>query len=207
MAKKLKYEPFNWKGLTPNPVIGVDEAGRGCLAGPVCAGAVILQSEIGLQDFKDSKLLSEKRREELFDVILAHHRVGIGFATVEEIERLNILNAAFLAMRRAIEDLGVSKGHVIVDGHIKIRELNTAFLQTPLVKGDLRAAPVAAASIIAKVSRDRLMVELSKEFPEYGFEKHKGYSTEDHKKALQIHGPIIHHRKTFGGVKELIISG
>jgi ribonuclease HII len=206
MTKSLPdFEPFDWRSLSESPIIGVDEAGRGCLAGPVFAGAVILQSEVGVTEFTDSKLLSETRREELFDVILAHHKVGIGSATVAEIEELNILNAALLAMRRAVEDLGVTSGHVLVDGIFKIKNLE-GFQQTPLIKGDLRATPVAAASIVAKVSRDRVMRTMSKEWPQYGFEKHKGYSTEAHKKAIELHGPSLQHRRTFAGVKEFVSS-
>ncbi len=206
MAKSSKgFEAFDWRVLKPSPIIGVDEAGRGCLAGPVFAGAVIVQSEIGITEFTDSKLLSESRREELFEIILEHHHVGIGSASVEEIEKLNILNAALLAMKRAVENLKMNNGHVIVDGIFKIKDLKN-FEQTTLIKGDLRATPVAAASIVAKVSRDRLMKKMGQELPVYGFEKHKGYSTEAHMQAIEKHGPCLHHRRTFAGVKEFITS-
>lgn len=198
------FEPFNWRMLKPSPVIGVDEAGRGCLAGPVYAGAVILKSEAGLSEITDSKLLSESRREALFDIIISNHHVGIGSATVAEIEELNILNAALLAMKRAVEDLEVRSGHIIVDGIFKIKNLQ-GFTQTPLIKGDLRATPVAAASIIAKVSRDRVMKDLALQLPVYGFERHKGYSTEAHKQAIEKYGPSLQHRRTFAGVKEFVV--
>ncbi len=200
--KNKIFEPFDWKALGPS-VIGVDEAGRGCLAGRVYAGAVLLMSEQDVSFYTDSKVLSEKRREELFKSIITHHRYGVGYATALEIDEINILNAAHLAMSRAIEALGVKTGHVLVDGNMKIRGL-TGYEQTALVKGDLRAAPVAAASIIAKVSRDHYAEELSKKYPKYDFEKHKGYPTAHHKELLIKHGPSPEHRTTFSGVKELV---
>lgn len=182
----------------------MDEVGRGCLAGPVYAAAVIFRSEALHELVTDSKLLSEKRREELAEKILAEHHVGIGSASVEEIEQLNILNAALLAMKRAVEQLGVSGGHVLVDGNKKIPNL-PGFAQTTIVKGDLRVAPISAASIVAKVTRDRLMKDLGVQYPAYGFEIHKGYSTPVHKKSIVAHGPCIEHRKTFAGVKEFVV--
>lgn len=198
---KINYEPYIWSDLKPSPIIGVDEAGRGCLAGPVYAGAVIINASSQNLGITDSKLLSESRREEIFKYIMEHHQVGIGFATPEEIEAVNILNASFLAMRRAIQDLGVRSGHVLVDGNLKIREL-LGFVQTPLVKGDLRALPISAASIIAKVSRDRYMRELALKYPQYGFDRHKGYSTADHKATIAQFGPCSEHRQSFAGVRE-----
>lgn len=202
--KKVKphYDFIDWKQFGPEPVIGVDEVGRGCLAGPVYAAAVIFKSDILSDLVTDSKLLSEKRREELHDLILKEHQVGIGYATPEEIDELNILNAALLAMKRAVEKLGVeNSGHVLVDGNKKIPDL-MGFEQTTIVKGDLRVAPISAASIVAKVTRDRLMKELGKEFPHYGFEVHKGYCTALHKAGIEKYGPCIQHRKSFAGVKE-----
>lgn len=194
-------DPFDYEALRPHPVVGVDEAGRGCLAGPVFAAAVILDKNADLSGITDSKLVKESKREILFERIMKENRVGVGFADVDEIEELNILNASLLAMRRAVEKLELKEGHLIVDGIFKIKGLH-GFMQTPLVKGDLRAKPIAAASIIAKVSRDRYMRELAKEFPAYGFELHKGYSTAAHKAAIKAHGPIREHRKSFAGVSE-----
>lgn len=199
--KSKEFPPFDWSIVVPTPCVGVDEAGRGCLAGPVYAGAVILDPSANLDELTDSKLLSEDRREQIFEVILKEHRVGVGFATPLEIEQLNILNAAFLAMRRAIEALRIAGGHVLVDGNMKIRGLE-GWHQTPLVKGDLRAAPISAASIVAKVSRDRYMRELAIRYPQYGFERHKGYCTSDHKDAIAKFGPCAEHRKSFAGVRE-----
>jgi ribonuclease HII len=153
-SQKLILPKIDYKIFEPAPIIGVDEVGRGCLAGPVYAAAVIFKTDL-LQDLvTDSKLLTEKRREELAEIILKEHHVGIGSATVDEIDEINILNAALLAMKRAIESLGVLSGHVLVDGNKKIPNLN-GFHQTTIVKGDLRVAPISAASIVAKVTRDR----------------------------------------------------
>lgn len=199
--KKIDLPKVEWREFSPAPVIGVDEVGRGCLAGPVYAAAVIFKSDALNDLVTDSKLLSEERREELAEMILREHHVGIGHATVEEIDEINILQASLLAMKRAIENLGVSSGHVLVDGNMKIPGL-LGFSQTPVVKGDLRVAPISAASIVAKVTRDRLMKELGEQFPVYGFEAHKGYSTPVHKKSIVEHGPCEVHRKSFSGVKE-----
>lgn len=195
------YEPFEWKGLLPAPIIGVDEVGRGCLAGPVFAAAVILPPDFSVEGITDSKLLSETRREKLAELIHDNAHVGIGFASVGEIDRLNILQASFLAMRRAIENLGVGMGHVIVDGNQKIPALE-GFRQTAVIKGDLRATPIGAASIVAKVARDTLMKKLGEKYPVYGFEKHKGYASPVHLAAIQANGPCVQHRSTFAGVRE-----
>jgi len=190
---------FDWKAQVA-PVVGCDEAGRGCLAGPVCAAAVILKESVDPTLFTDSKLLSAKRRDELFDVIYEHAWVGVGFASVLEIERINILQASLLAMKRAVAALKTKPGCVLVDGKFVIPGLRAQ--QHALIKGELRASPIAAASIIAKVSRDRVMNELAKEFPDYGFEQHKGYGTEVHRAAIAKHGPTEHHRLSFAGVRE-----
>lgn len=182
------------------PVIGIDEAGRGCLAGPVVAAAVILESEFDLDLLTDSKLLSEDRREIVFEKILDLHRVGIGFATSKEIDEINILQASFLAMRRALESLGQTSGHILVDGHMPIPQCS-GFTQTPLVKGDLRCKPISAASIVAKVTRDRFMREIAREFPQYKFEVHKGYGTTAHRALIEEFGSCREHRQTFRGVK------
>jgi ribonuclease HII len=181
-------------------VIGVDEAGRGCLAGPVVAAAVVLESDRHLRLLTDSKLVAESRREEIFEKIITVYRYGVGIASAQEVDEINILQASFLAMRRALEALGLESGHVVVDGHLRIPSLSDAFVQTPLIKGDLRCKPVSAASIIAKVTRDRLMRNLAKEFPDYGFEVHKGYGTRYHREMLGEVGPCREHRRTFRGV-------
>ena len=202
---KPEYEKINWREFSPGPVIGVDEVGRGCLAGPVYAAAVIFRSDILSDLVTDSKLLSESRRDELAEQILKEHHVGIGSATVEEIDEINILQASLLAMKRAIEQLNVKGGHVLIDGNQKIPGLQ-GFEQTTVIKGDLRVATISAASIVAKVTRDRLMKELGDQFPHYGFSSHKGYSTQAHKAAIAQHGPCFAHRRTFAGVKEHLIS-
>ena len=200
-----KFEKMDWKTFSKEglSVLGVDEVGRGCLAGPVYASAVILNHSDWDHELTDSKKLSEKQRIYWCEKILAEHQVGIGFASVEEIEKFNILQASFLAMHRAIKNLKLELGVVLVDGHMKIPNLKK-FEQHAVVKGDLRLAPISAASIVAKVTRDTLMKELSQEYPEYGFEVHKGYATEIHRKAIQKNGPTKLHRKTFGGVKEFL---
>ena len=201
-AAKPDFEPFEWYGLQPSPIIGVDEVGRGCLAGPVFAAAVILPADFDIEGITDSKLLSEARREELAERIHDKCQVGIGFASVGEIDRINILQASFLAMRRAIENLGAGTGHVIVDGNQKINMLDGGFRQTTVIKGDLRATPIGAASIVAKVARDTMMKKLGEKYPVYGFEKHKGYAAPIHIAAIQKFGPCVHHRSTFAGVRE-----
>ena len=174
---------------------GVDEAGRGPLAGPVCAAAVILPSGVEIPGLNDSKKLSEKKRESLFDLICeAAVSFGIAFATVEEIETLNIKRAAYLAMERAIQELDPAPELALVDGNDKI-ELPVRSIK--VVHGDAMCASIAAASILAKVTRDRYMLDLAEQYPQYGFEKHKGYGTAAHYAALREHGPCIVHRPTF----------
>lgn len=206
VRKALRLKKFEWQTLTNGPIIGVDEVGRGCLAGPVFAAAVILPEDFARafrkEKITDSKLISESRRNELSKLIHDHAHVGIGFASVGEIDRINILQASFLAMRRAIENLGQLGGHVIVDGHMRISQMDEAYMQTPIVKGDLRALPISCASIVAKVARDGLMIRMAEKYPVYGFEKHKGYASEFHTQAIQSVGPCVHHRSTFAGVRE-----
>ena len=177
---------------------GVDEAGRGPLAGPVYAAAVILRPDVVIDGVNDSKKLTEKRREALFDEICAAAQAyGIASASVEEIESLNILQATFLAMRRAVEALGVRPELVLVDGNQTPPGLN-APVKT-VVKGDALSASIAAASILAKVSRDRYMRELDARYPAYGFAGHKGYGTAAHCAALREVGPCPEHRMSFLG--------
>ena len=200
LKQKSKLDAVDWCSYTPDPVVGVDEAGRGCLAGPVVAGAVILSGISENNIFADSKTLSASRREEIFTIIQREHQWAIGFASVLEIERLNIFRASLLAMRRAVCGLRLQRGgHVLVDGKFKIPYLR-GFEQTALIQGDARCAPVSAASIVAKVVRDRLMLDLAERFPSYGFEIHKGYATKLHRARIRRHGPCKHHRITFNGV-------
>lgn len=176
-------------------VCGVDEAGRGPLAGPVCAAAVILPEGLILEGVNDSKKLTEKKREKLFDVIIENAvAYSIAYATVEEIEDINILNATMLAMKRAVEGLSVKADFAYIDGN-KVPELSIP--AEYIVKGDARSMSVAAASILAKVSRDRLLLEYAKEYPQYMFEKHKGYGTKVHTDAIKEFGPCPVHRMSF----------
>ena len=180
-------------------IIGVDEAGRGPLAGPVVAAAASLKEyDDMLQEINDSKKLTEKKREKLFDIIQEKFHIGVGIASVEEIDSMNILNATFLAMRRAIENLSEKCSVdtlILVDGNFKIREFNGN--QEPVIKGDAKSLSIAAASIIAKVTRDRIMIKESEKYPQYQFEKHKGYGTKAHREAILKHGPLDIHRKSF----------
>lgn len=176
-------------------ICGVDEAGRGPLAGPVCAAAVILPRGLEIEGLNDSKKLSEKKRDKLFDAICAEAvSYGIAFASVEEIEEINILNAAMLAMNRAIERLSVKPALALVDGN---RNSAIKMPSRCVVKGDAKCADIAAASILAKVTRDRYMLEMAEKYPEYHFEKHKGYGTKLHYEALCEYGPCEIHRPSF----------
>lgn len=176
-------------------ICGVDEAGRGPLAGPVCAAACILPRGLEIEGLNDSKKLTEKRRDALYDVIKEQAvAYGIAFATVDEIEELNILGATYLAMNRAIAQLSVSPDLALIDGN---RNKGITMNSQPVVKGDSKCADIAAASILAKVTRDRYMLELDREYPMYGFAKHKGYGTKDHYAAIREHGMCPAHRPSF----------
>lgn len=176
-------------------VCGVDEAGRGPLAGPVCAAAVILPEDCDLPGLNDSKKLTEKKREALYDQILEKALAyGIAFSSVEEIEEINILSAALLAMNRAIEKLSVKPDIALIDGNTT-RDIRVN--ARSVVGGDGKCACIAAASVLAKVTRDRLMCGMAKEYPQYGFEKHKGYGTKVHYAALEEYGPSPIHRMSF----------
>ncbi len=178
-------------------VCGVDEAGRGPLAGPVCAAAVILPTDKCIEGVNDSKKLSEKKREALFEVIKAEAvSYSIAFATVEEIEEMNILNATMLAMKRAVEGLPVPADYAMIDGN-RLPDLSVP--SRFIVKGDAKSMSIACASILAKVSRDRLLYEYAKEYPQYQFDKHKGYGTKAHVAALKEYGPCPYHRMSFLG--------
>lgn len=181
---------------------GVDEAGRGPLAGDVVAAAVILDLNKPIEGLADSKKISEKKREQLFGEI--HEKalaVAVGRASVAEIDELNILWASMLAMKRAVEALAVQPEHVVVDGN---RVPKWSYSAQAFVKGDQRIACISAGSIIAKVTRDRDMHSLACDFPEYGFDKHKGYPTAAHRDALVEYGVTEHHRTTFGPVKAVL---
>lgn len=183
-------------------VAGVDEAGRGPLAGPVVAAAVVLDPGDPIEGLADSKKLTPGRREALFGEILSRARaVAASAAGPREIERRNILQASLWAMARAARRLALRPDHLLVDGN---RPIPLALPQTPVVSGDALCACVAAASIVAKVLRDRLMVRLDREFPAYGFGRHKGYPTREHLEALRAHGPCRLHRRTFRGVPGLL---
>jgi ribonuclease HII len=184
------------------PIIGVDEAGRGPLAGPVVASAAFLKLYSDeLLSVDDSKKLTEKKREKLFDIINTHFEVGVGISTVEEIDEINILNATFLAMRRALEELSkkinydISKYLVLVDGNFIIRKYEG--LQEAVIKGDGTSLSIAAASVIAKVTRDRIMKNEDNKYPVYGFKNHMGYGTKEHIRAIITNGPCEIHRKSF----------
>lgn len=177
-------------------ICGVDEAGRGPLAGPVCAAAVILPENTEIEGLNDSKKLTEKKREELFPVIIEKALAyGIAFASVEEIEEYNILGATFIAMNRAIEKLQIKADYALIDGN-RIPKGITVDCET-VIKGDFKSSSIAAASILAKVSRDKLLYEYDKEFPQYGFAKHKGYGTKAHYEAINQYGPCKYHRPSF----------
>lgn len=185
-----------WKAAGYTTICGVDEAGRGPLAGPVCAAAVILPYGCVIDGLDDSKKLSEKKRESLFDVIeRTAVACSIAFASVEEIEVHNILGATFLAMRRAVGGLAVPADFVLIDGNAAPDGLNLPC--ETVVKGDAKSMSIAAASVLAKVSRDRLMDEYDRRYPEYGFAKHKGYGTKLHNQAILAYGPTPIHRRKF----------
>lgn len=181
------------QGITA--ICGVDEAGRGPLAGPVCAAAVILPEHLEIPGLNDSKKLTDKKRRELFPVIQEQAiAYGIAFASEQEIDEMNILQATFLAMRRAIDQLEGNASFALIDGN---RETDFGLPVMTVVKGDSRSANIAAASVLAKVTRDNLMEEMALKYPEYGFEIHKGYGTKAHYAALTEHGACPIHRKTF----------
>ena len=176
-------------------ICGVDEAGRGPLAGPVCAAAVILPRDLELPGLTDSKKLTDKKRRELFPLIQEQAIAwGIGLATEQEIDEINILQATFLAMQRALDQLQVRPDLALIDGN---RQKDFGVPAKTVVKGDSLSANIAAASILAKVTRDDLMVELAETYPQYGFEIHKGYGTRAHYAALTEYGPSPIHRMTF----------
>lgn len=199
LNEKIDWKPLKSEGLF---VIGVDEVGRGCLAGPVMSAAVILSHHEWDQGLTDSKKLSESRREDWAEKIKSTEKWSLGIASVEEIDELNILQASLLSMKRAVLGLGLIDGLVLVDGNQKIPGLE-GFKQMTFVKGDLRLAPISAASIVAKVTRDHYMKEQAQRYPQFGFEVHKGYGTPLHREALKKWGTCAQHRRSFAGLAEL----
>ena len=176
-------------------ICGIDEAGRGPLSGPVVAGAVILPKGCKILYVNDSKKLSEKRREELFDVIMKEAiSVGVGIISPGRIDEINILQATYEAMREAIQKLTITPD-ILLNDAVTIPRID--IVQVPIIKGDAKSLTIGAASIIAKVTRDRMMIEYAELFPEYGFEKHKGYGTAAHIQALKEYGPCPIHRRSF----------
>lgn len=193
MSELTMWEIEDSLGL--NVICGVDEAGRGPLAGPVCAAAVILPKHLEIPGLTDSKKLSDKKRRELFPIIQQQAiAYGIGLASEAEIDEINILQATFLAMRRALDQLSIRPEIALIDGN---RETDFGLPVKTVVKGDSLSANIAAASILAKVTRDNIMVELAKQYPAYGFEIHKGYGTKAHYEALRTYGLCPIHRKSF----------
>lgn len=194
--------------LFPEPVgliAGVDEAGRGPLAGPVVAAAVILDDKKRILGLADSKVLTALARDKLYDKIREKALCcSVGMASVEEIDELNIFHATMLAMKRAVEGLRLKPAKVLVDGN-RLPKLDV--LSEAIVDGDAKIKSISAASIIAKVTRDRLLVELHEQFPQYGFAAHKGYSTPEHLEALRAHGPCVHHRRHFAPVAAQFATG
>jgi ribonuclease HII len=200
--KSLPVEQLGLQFETLGLIAGVDEAGRGPLAGPVVAAAVILDDLQPIKGLADSKVLSPRRRERLFDEIRARALCcSIAEASVAEIDALNILQATLLAMRRAVEGLRLKPAMVLVDGN------RLPLLKIPaeaIVKGDAKVKAISAASILAKVHRDRLCHRLHDEHPEYGFDGHKGYPTPEHLAALRAHGACLHHRRSFAPVRDVL---
>jgi ribonuclease HII len=203
--------------LDPNktPIMGVDEVGRGCIAGPVCAGVVVFNDKnltnADLETYIDSKKIPEHKRDVISAQIKKDHYFALGWATAEEIDELNIRQATLLAMSRAVialnKKIDISQGTLLVDGRDIIPALIPKFGaldQRAVIQGDKHVRQISAASIVAKVARDQLMKKMSVDYPQYGFEKHKGYGTEVHREAVKKYGVLSIHRKSFGGVKEFI---
>ena len=199
----LPAKPTSQTRLNPYLIAGVDEVGRGPLAGSVVAAAVVLNPVKPIQGLLDSKQLTEVKREEL-NVLIRRRALSfsIAEASVAEIDQLNILHASMLAMRRAIESLGIEPELVLVDGN---RSPDSAYPCQPIVKGDQHVQAISAASIVAKVYRDRQMVELHKLHPEYGFDRHKGYPTAQHRAAIMEHGVLPMHRTSFAPVRNALM--
>lgn len=197
----MQYPDFSIESTYSGIVCGIDEAGRGPWAGPVVAAAAILDRRRFPEGLNDSKKLSAVKRERLYTQILEQAKIGVGIATVEEIDRLNILGATMLAMQRAYEELDIPSDIALIDGNRA--PLLSCKTQT-IIGGDAKSFSIAAASIVAKVTRDHIMQELAHEFPHFGWEKNAGYGTATHQKALAEHGVTIHHRKSFAPIRALL---
>ncbi len=198
----LEYENelYN-KGI--NLIAGVDEVGRGPLIGPVVASAVILPPHFFNKDIKDSKKLTEKKREKLYDVIVENAiSIGIGIVYEDKIDEVNIYEATKIAMKMAIDNLKVKPEHILIDA----MKLDIGINSTSIIKGDALSESIASASIIAKVTRDRLMIEMDKEYPMYDLKNNKGYGTKKHIEALKQYGPCKYHRKTFKPVSDVLTN-
>lgn len=194
---------FDIENTLAGPVAGVDEAGRGPWAGPVVAAAVILHPNCTPAGLRDSKTLSEKRRRDLASALWKTARIGVGVASVEEIDRLNILRASLLAMTRAVANLPTRPAVCIVDGNLKPKLPCPCYT---VVKGDAKSFSIAAASIIAKVTRDRMMKELARDFPDYAWEKNKGYGAPAHRAGLDAVGVSPHHRRSFAPIHKMLYA-
>ena len=198
MPNFLIEEDFGW----PNKLIaGVDEAGRGPWAGPVVSAAVVLNKKNIPIDLNDSKKISEKKRQSLYSSIYNSHFVGVGISSIEEIDNLNILQATFLSMKRALNNLDCSVDAILVDGNI---DPGFDYKTECIVKGDSISFSIAAASIVAKVTRDNLMSKIHKEFPNYNWKRNKGYGTKEHRNALEMYGPCKYHRKSFSPINKML---
>ena len=198
MPNFLIEEDFGW----PNKLIaGVDEAGRGPWAGPVVSAAVVLNKKNIPIDLNDSKKISEKKRQSLYSSIYNSHFVGVGISSIEEIDNLNILQATFLSMKRALDNLDCSVDAILVDGNL---DPGFDYKTECIVNGDSISFSIAAASIIAKVTRDNLMSKIHKEFPNYNWKRNKGYGTKEHRNALEMYGPCKYHRKSFSPINKML---
>ncbi len=184
-------------------IAGVDEAGRGPWAGPVVAAAVVLDRETMPEGLRDSKTLTEKRRKELAGALWQCARIGVGVSSVDEIDQMNILRASLLAMSRAVANLPAAPAIALVDGHIKPKLRCPAYT---VIKGDAKSFSIAAASIIAKTTRDRMMRELARDYPDYQWQKNKGYGAPAHREALDRCGVTPHHRKSFAPIHKMLYS-
>lgn len=182
-------------------IAGIDEAGRGPWAGPVVSAVVILNEKNIPDGLNDSKKISEKKRLSLYSSIYNFHSVGVGISSIEEIDRMNVLQATFLSMNRAVEDLNPQPEYILVDGNL---DPGLNFKTKCIIKGDSISISIAAASVIAKVTRDNLMLKLDKEFPNYNWKKNKGYGTAEHRNALELHGPCKYHRKSFSPINKML---
>ena len=217
---KKNHPPIDWTQLKPQPLIGVDEVGRGCLAGPVFSAAVFWsyssKDSEKMADYPDSKQISPEERKKQALKIKSQHIYAVSMVSVQEIARLNILQASLLSMKKAVmaccsklfkqslPERQPQQIHVLVDGNFLIPHLSSFFYQTAFIKGDQRLSPIASASIVAKVARDKWISQQDSKYPQYGFAQHKGYATKQHKKAIAQYGPCPLHRKYFSGVKEYL---